>query len=466
MKASPLAVRIVLLCAVLVALGYSAVGFVQSDARFGHPGPLTDPTDFVAFYCGGHVLAGGHDPYLAEPLRSCEEAAFAESRIQMIPHLVVPAPFPPYALALFAAFSLVPFRAACVVFLLLAVAAIAASIALAYRFTRFHVLAIAASLIVALTVGSVYIGQIVPLVVLALCASAAALSAQRVRLACAFALCTMIEPHVGLPVLLGLAVLERRARLPVAAGVLALALLSLAAGGLALNIEYAVRVLPAHALSEVSNFGGQYSLTALLYQFGLPAGAAVRAGDLWYLGTIVAGIALARRLRDAFGDRAFAIVTPPACALVGGPFIHIHQMAVALPFAFLVMARTRPRALSYAALVVLAIPWQSIFELVLGPVFPPHVHAEFVKTLAPFADPRLLADETWKAWIGLLGARDGRTTLERFLFKLPTWFGLISLLIVAARVRRPTGAESASSRADGVCERTVLPVRRIGVSSP
>jgi hypothetical protein len=307
MKASPLAVRIVLLCAVLVALGYSAVGFVQSDARFGHPGPLTDPTDFVAFYCGGHVLAGGHDPYLAEPLRSCEEAAFAESRIQMIPHLVVPAPFPPYALALFAAFSLVPFRAACVVFLLLAVAAIAASIALAYRFTRFHVLAIAASLIVALTVGSVYIGQIVPLVVLALCASAAALSAQRVRLACAFALCTMIEPHVGLPVLLGLAVLERRARLPVAAGVLALALLSLAAGGLALNIEYAVRVLPAHALSEVSNFGGQYSLTALLYQFGLPAGAAVRAGDLWYLGTIVAGIALARRLRDAFGRVAVRV---------------------------------------------------------------------------------------------------------------------------------------------------------------
>jgi hypothetical protein len=259
----------------------------------------------------------------------------------------------------------------------------------------------------------------------------------------------MIEPHVGLPALLGLAVLERRARLPVAVGVFALGMLSLAAGGLALNVEYAARVLPAHALSEVANFGGQYSLTALLYQLGVPAGAAVRAGDLWYLGMVVAGIVLARRLRDAFGDRAFAVVTPPACALVGGPFIHIHQMAVALPFAYLFMARIRPGALAYSALVVLAIPWQSIFELVLGPVFPPHVHVEFVKTLAPFAGPRLLADDTWQAWIGLLGARDGRTPFERLLFKVPTWFGLVSLLIVAARVRRPSGATTVLPRPDG-----------------
>jgi hypothetical protein len=427
------ALRAFAVVAILAVLAAFAPQSVVSLARPGRHGPLTDPIDFVAFYCGGRVLASHRDPYRAEPLRTCEKDALLESRLTIVPHLVVPAPFPPYALALFGVLSLATFRAACCVFFFGSIVAIGFGIVALRELGGASLSFVAVVATIALGVGSLFIGQLVPYVFAALCASALALRCGRVRLATACALATLVEPHVGLAVVAGLAVLERRARTPLAIGLVAFAAVSLWAGGADLAVEYATRVLPAHARSEIDNFHAQYSLTALLRALGVEPESALRAGEAWYAAMLACGVALARRLRTRYADPAFATLTPAACVLFGGAFVHDHQMALALPFAFLLSRYARRRTLVTIAIVLLAIPWQSVFELFLTPYFPGRGTFAPVPILARVAGPARLAEDVWRAWTLMLSVRDGRTPLEIFAFKLPTWFAFAVLAIVSLR---------------------------------
>jgi hypothetical protein len=178
----------------------------------------------------------------------------------------------------------------------------------------------------------------------------------------------------------------------------------------------------------VGNFGGQYSLTAFAYALGARARTALVLGEASYLVMLALGIELARRLTARFGDRAFVALAPPACVLIGGVFIHGHQMALALPCGFL-LARyaSKMRPLAYAALVVLAVPW--------GGVLPAALHPSQV----PFApQPALVgnsafADAVWQTWLGVAG-RGGPTPLENFATKLPTWLAFFTLGLVALRI--------------------------------
>ena len=426
---------IVVAClAAFAILACTVASYVADEARPGHAGPLTDPTDFVAFYCGGKVVAAGKDPYLAEPLRACEDAAFAESHIAMMQHLVVPAPLPPYALAGFAPFSLLSFRDACVAFFLLAIAATGTAIGLSYRLAKISLPLVGVATMIALGIGSIFIGQLVPIVVMALCGSALALRSGRIGIATGFAMLAMIEPNVGLAAVLGILILEPRSRTHVTLGALLVLLTSLAYGGFERNIEYFTAVLPAHALSEVANFHAQYSLTALVYALGASARVAMQLGEASYLAMLVGGLWLAYRLKRSTGDAAFAILAPTACVVIGGVFVHDHQMAVALPFAFLLARYERRRALVVATLV-LAVPWQSVFEMFFTSLFPPHLRFDPGPALALVANGSYLAETSWHVWIDLLGGRDGRTPFEMFLFKLPTWFALATLLWFALKAR-------------------------------
>ena len=304
--------------AVFAALVFVISSYVSDEARPGHAGPLTDPTDLVAFYCGGKSLAERVDPYRAEPQRSCERRAFAESRIRLMEHLVMPETLPPYAIVPFALLSFASFRVACVVFVLGSLAAAMATILIIVRLTRLPIVLVSLAILVSFSLASIYIGQPVPFVVAALCASALALRSGRIALASVLALPTMMEPHVGLAAMLGLFVLEKRARLTVVVGVLGLAWLSFFVGGLALNLEYLTRVVPAQALSEVANFHAQYSLTALAYQLGASETVAIRLGELCYALMLGTGVWIAARLRRSHGDAAFVVLAPPACVLVDG----------------------------------------------------------------------------------------------------------------------------------------------------
>jgi hypothetical protein len=61
------------------------------------------------------------------------------------------------------------------------------------------------------------------------------------------------------------------------------------------------------------------------------------------------------------GERAGIVFAPAACAVVGGSYLHITQIALALPAALLLLRTAAPgrtmRALAGAALVLLAVPW-------------------------------------------------------------------------------------------------------------
>ena len=424
---------VAILCALtFVGLAFTIAAFVADESRMGHAGPLTDPTDFVAFYCGGEVLAMGRDPYRAEPLRGCEDAAFSESHIVMMQHLVVPAPLPPYALTAFAGFSFMSFRTACAVFYFASLAATIATVVLCCRLAPISRAFVTVTTLAALGIGSIYIGQIVPFIVCALAASAAALRSKKMGTAAAFASLAMVEPHVGIASILALYLLVPRTRPWLVINMCALAAVSILSGS-ALNAEYVTQVLPAHALSEVANFHAQYSLTAILYALGMGASAAVRAGEASYLVMLVCGLWLARRLRRMHADDAFVVLAPPACLLVGGVYLHDHQMAVALPFAFVLAGHVGRRAILFAAIALFAIPWQSIFEMFLVPLFPSHLPFDPGHALALVSSGSVLAETPWRVWIGLLGGRDGRTPFEMFLFKLPTWLALGTIAVVAVR---------------------------------
>src|SRR5579883_636545 len=55
--------------------------------------------DFRAFYCAARVAAHRADPYLTEPLRSCEVAIGTTPFFRKNPGVTIPAPLPGYAIA-------------------------------------------------------------------------------------------------------------------------------------------------------------------------------------------------------------------------------------------------------------------------------------------------------------------------------------------------------------------------------
>ena len=121
-----------------------------------------------------------------------------------------------------------------------------------------------------------------------------------------------------------------KTRLTLAVAFAALAALSLVVLGPGVNLEYFTSVLPAHALSEVTR-DTQLSLTAVLTAIHVSPDAAVRAGTLWYAAMLVIGILAAGLLAKRTRNAAYLVCVPPAFAVFGGTFIHVTQIAAAIP---------------------------------------------------------------------------------------------------------------------------------------
>lgn len=432
---SPKRRRLFLLSALVLALPLG-VASMSSFVRPGVATPVTNPADFRAFACAARVLATGGDPYRTEPLRGCEQAAARAFGLQMFDGLVLPAPLPPYALALFAPLGLLPFPAASLLWFVISIAAVALGSIALVRLGGLPVGVAVLAMLGAAGYVSLPLGQIVPLIVALLCGAALALRSGRVATAAVLCALTTIEPHVGLPACLALFVCEARAR----RALLACAVVALAASlwlaGPAVCLEYVRDVLPAHARSQVGQFGVQYSLTALLYALGADGGAALAAGSLSYVAMVAAGIVLARVLAARYDDAAFVVLLPPAFALVLGTFVHLAQIAVAVPAVALLIAHARaggPRRLAYAALFALAVPWGAIadtgtFSALLWP------HAAAPRHVAlPASDAGALAEQTESDFMAGGGyGSSGGSVLENIAVKFPTWAALLALVGVSA----------------------------------
>ena len=106
----------------------------------------------------------------------------------------------------------------------------------------------------------------------------------------------------------------------------------------------------------------------------MPDAIAVRAGSLWYVAMLAAGAAVAGWLAKKTQNPAFLACVPPAFAVFGGTFVHVTQIAVALPAAVLLVsyASAQRRAIAVLAAMLLAVPWIMAWSPALGlaPAFP------------------------------------------------------------------------------------------------
>jgi hypothetical protein len=335
--------------------------------------PLNRPTylmgDFRAFYCAGSVIAQNANPYLEEPLRSCEREAGPPSEPRFLEPVALPAPLPPYALLLFVPFGLLPFPIAAALYGALLIGAMVAATALFARVTGASSVLLNVVFAAITATVTYYVGQPVPLVFLAL--AAAALSA-RDRLWTAAGACAVvasIEPHVALPAIAAMLVALPRTRVPIVAGGLVLGLAGVLAVGLPTSIEYVRDVVPAHALANAYEW--QFSLTSVLTSLGVAAPLAIRCGELMFAAMVAVGIAVARRLRALTGDDAVLVIVPPAFAVFGGVHVHFQQLAVAFPAIVYVFVRyPHVRTLAASGLAFAMIPWNVMGSTILAGLSP------------------------------------------------------------------------------------------------
>jgi len=237
---------------------------------------------------------------------------------------------------------------------------------------------------------------------------------------------------------------------------------SLATGGLRTSLEYLRAVVPAHALSEIAN-EKQFSLTYALHRLGFPDAAALHVGEFSYLVMTLAGIVVAGAIAKRTSAAAIVVI-PPAFAVIGGPFVHIIQIAAALPAALFLFAAGSPRTRRTLglAIVALAIPWiqfanlGTIFVLfaavaaailtnvfvderplaaalaasasvaflaILIAVTSPNV-PDAVPVLVAHYDPHALAEASWTLYVRTIG---NANALVFDLAKIPTVAALLAL---------------------------------------
>ncbi|MEA2719386.1 MAG: hypothetical protein QOJ39_1250 [Candidatus Eremiobacteraeota bacterium] len=433
-----------------------------------HPG--SGLLDFRVFWCGGRAALDGGNPYLYEPLHACEQR-YGTAFLTASPNLVMPFVLAPYEIPVFAALARLPLQLAGQLFVALDLLALAAGVVLVSASARVPLALCAAALCMSVGLPSLTLGQLAPLELCALGLTGFVLSRQRDGWAGACAVLTLLQPHVGAFVVVAVAVLVPRARLALALGVAALAAVTAAMTNAA-PASY-LGVLGQHAVAEAHS-AAQYSLTYLLAYFGTPAGIAVRLGELSTLVALIAAILLSSgALRR--GLRSAVVYVPAACAVLGGTFLHVTQIALAVPAALLLFRHgaNRPaRALGAAGVVLLAIPWPypvmqkqalaaallvlavtawyvfgarlrlvvavvAVCWLVLIPIENRPPPAERTAILQP-ARATELASVSWAAAMEQTAAPARRD----LLVKLPTWLGLIAVLGAALLTAGRRGDES------------------------
>ncbi len=336
------------------------------------PALTTGGMDFNAFYCAARALSNGANPYRYEPLHSCEHATRHWPRSQG----VVPAPLPPYALAVLIPLARAPYAQSGLIWFVILIASMFVVTHAVLRLANLPLLVVGTSFSLSILIQALPTGSLAPIALALLCAAALALTRQRWNAAAACLGFACIEPHVTLPVLLVSFVVVREMRVRIALVVLALIAVSLAAGGIGLNLEYVSRVLPEHARFELGSIA-QFGLSSMLHNVGVPDGAALFIGSVQYAVFALAGIWLVRSLGHQ--DRAMVVLVPMALAVTGGTYIHLSQVVAVLPLAFVVASRTRSKV-AWAGIVLLTVPWNLLNAMTPNALLVPRLD-EVVSTL-------------------------------------------------------------------------------------
>lgn len=444
------------------------IGWPTMEASFRNIGM----GDFRAFSCAASVALHHANPYVFGPLYRCESAVVWPTWFYTAnSNIALPAPLPPYALALFSPFVRLPFAHAASVWQFLVIAAALGSAWLLSRMTTTVSRAVIYLVLLVPTLLTLLpFGELTSIALLGLVAAAYFLSRERYW-ACALALMlAATEPHIAFPVFIGLFVVHARTRIPLLAAASVLVVGSVLFVGPAISLQYVTTVLPAHALSEIGRTS-QLSLSSALYALGTPAALASRIGDVSFVVMAALGIYAGALLSRRYDDVRFAVFVPAASVLLGGPFIHINQIAMGLPFALVLFDKqpetSRQRSWLAFTLIALAIPWESmaitpqiavpcfaaglallillridmqqavLSALVVGgawfllTAYPPPLHHR--PPVFP-STSTALAEQNWAAFV--MFAQSHWDMLSTCL-KVPTWAALGALLGLAFAALRP-----------------------------
>jgi hypothetical protein len=347
-----------------VAWTLAPLMFFAMAMLYARSGPSYLMGDFRAFYCAGSAIAQRANPYLEEPLRTCENAATPPLEPRVLEGLALPAPLPPYALLAFAPLSLLPFPVAAMLYFASLLAAMSAAVVVFARLTGASSLTLNIVFAAITATVTYYVGQPMPFVFLALAAAALLLRDERFAAAGACATAAMIEPQVALPAVAAMLIAIPRSRAAITAALLLLAVASVFAVGLGGSFAYVRDVLPAHALANAYEW--QFSLTSVLTSFGLSAPLAVHLGEAMFAAMSAIGILVAMRLRRVMHDPVPIVLIPPSFAVFGGVHVHFQQLAIAFPaIIYVLTAFPRVQMLAGSGLAMAMIPW----NLMTGPLF-------------------------------------------------------------------------------------------------
>ena len=422
---------------------------------------------FKAFYCGAYAVRAGADPYLVEPLRTCEHIV---ARQALPAQAVEPAPLPGYDFAFLLPLTLLPFGKAAAAFAYFSLAAALAAALLLARLTKIPAYAIAA-ISAPLVLLNIAFGEIPVLTMAALSAAGYAVHHRRYGWAAVAVAAAMLQPQIGVAAALSLFLLAPRARFALAVSLAALGVICLASIGPAAMLAYVQHVLPAQAASEVTA-ADQYSLAHQLFLLGAAPATALRVAGITGVVVLVAGIwaaAVASRRRQA---PEMIVFLPAAAVLLGGVYAHDILVIVALPAALATVARiAQPqRAFGLLALLALALVWTEFpgrallvvdvvaivaacgvclsgtiaavagsaalctaaFALFIVLVHGGPRSVPVTRQMASIASTSLASD----AWRAYLNATPARTVnnLQRTGQKVPAWLGVV--LLVGLCVRR------------------------------
>ncbi len=317
--------------------------------------------DFRAFYCAGASLAHGAQPYAAAPLYACERAPMPFGLYHADSGVAVPAPLPGYALVLFMPLGMLPYLAACAFWFAILMATSAVSVfALAALLDR-PIDAALWALAVGFAVIVIPFGELGSIVMASIVCMALALRRGAWTWAAVAGAFAMILPHIGLPVMLGAFLFVPVMRARIAAVAVVLAILDVLAGGWQTALAYVFDVLPAHARSEIGS-NAQYGLTWALHSLGASDRAAIAGGEVSYALMIALGLFASWKILSLQRDAAYAVLVPPAFAVLGGTFVHLTQIMIAIPAALLLFDRARgaARVTFGVAALLIAFPWASV----------------------------------------------------------------------------------------------------------
>ncbi len=457
----------------ILALTLLGIVALRDLSRLGDALPWHRLYDFGDFYCAAAAVEQRADPYRYEPLHGCEHRINQSPAYRQDPNRVIPAPLPPYDFPPLELAARLSFPVARMFGGILIGAAVVAAIG---GLALLGLPLDAAALALLLPAGYLLLdaGQIVPFALVALVYCGVALARRRDSVAGILAGLTLIEPHLGLPVFLSLVLLVPRSRTAALATALLLAITAELTVGLGGVIEYVSRVIPAQAAAE-TRYLYQYSLTYVLAWVGLPARVSLLAASLSYLAFMALGLWLGARLAAKLGRRELLAYLPAVCSVVGGAYVHMVDLSVAIPAA-LVLATTltgRSRTIAVLGLSLLAVPWIAVWitkklfvaslfvvaallwRLRIKPVvaigtlcavgltiylfeLSPPAPFSFAAATPAFA-PADLAQDAWRATVAAI--RDPSPLW--ILVKLPTWAALAGILAVSWRIAaRPAAPQS------------------------